>query len=74
VRYKPPRVADRCDECGAALAQREDDKEATVRKRLSVYHKNTADLLEHYRRQNLVREVDGSGAIEAVFSRIEKVL
>lgn len=74
VRYKPPKVPDRCDECGAALAQREDDMEATVRKRLAVYHKNTADLLDHYRKQKLVREVDGRGNIETVFSRIEKVL
>lgn len=74
VRYKPSKVPDRCDECGSALVQREDDMEATVRKRLGVYHKNTVDLLDYYRKQNLIREVDGSDGIEKVFSRIEKIL
>lgn len=74
VRFKPPRVAGRCDECGSELVQREDDKEATVRKRLELYHANTADLVAHYRRQGLVREIDGSGSIDMVFSRVEAVL
>lgn len=74
VRYRPPKVANRCDECGSTLVQREDDKEATLRKRLQVYHKNTVDLLDHYRKQNLVHEVDGRGTIDVVFARIVKVL
>ncbi len=74
LRFKPPRVPDRCDDCSNSLQQREDDKEATVRKRLEVYHQNTMGLLDHYRKQGLVREVDGSGAIDQVFSEIVAIL
>jgi adenylate kinase len=72
--YKPSRQLGICDECGTALVQREDDKEKTVRKRLQVYHKNTTDLLAHYRSQGLLREVDGAGDIEKIFARIVQVL
>jgi adenylate kinase len=73
ILFKPPKKADICDECGSSLVQREDDKEATVRKRLQVYHQNNVDLLTHYRKQNLVREVDGVGPIEVVFAKIVEV-
>ena len=73
ILFKPPKKEGVCDECGSALAQREDDKEATVRKRLQVYHQNNLDLLTHYRNQNLVREVDGVGPIEVVFAKIVEV-
>src|SRR5262249_47746289 len=59
-----------CDECGPALIQREDDQEATIRRRLALYHKSTAELIEHYRRTGLVREVKGEGEIEEIYQRI----
>jgi adenylate kinase len=49
---------------------RDDDREETIRKRLQIYHQNTADLLSHYRAQGLLREVDGTGTIEQVFTQI----
>ena len=48
VKYNPPAVEGKDDETGEALVQREDDKEQTVRKRLSVYHSQTAPLIEYY--------------------------
>lgn len=72
--FKPPRRAGRCDLCGAALVQRADDQEATVRRRLEIFHQTTAALLEHYRRQSLVRDVSGSGDIQAVYANLVKVL
>jgi adenylate kinase len=48
VDYNPPKVAGKDDETGEALVQREDDKEETVRKRLGVYHSQTAPLVEYY--------------------------
>jgi adenylate kinase len=71
--FKPPRVDELCDECGTRLIQREDDREETVRKRLRIYHQNTAALLGHYRTQGLLREVDGTGPIEQVFTRIAEL-
>jgi len=45
---KPPKVPGKDDISGEALIQREDDKEATVRKRLDVYHSQTKPLVDFY--------------------------
>jgi adenylate kinase len=74
VVFNPPRVPEICDVCGAHLSQRDDDKEATVRKRLEVYHQNNAALLQHYRSQGLVRDVDGTSPIDKVFTGIVHIL
>jgi adenylate kinase len=64
--FSPPTTGGLCDVCGGQLYQREDDKPETVRARLDVYHERTAPLIEYYRNQGLLVEVDGSGDIEAV--------
>jgi adenylate kinase len=69
-----PRVPGICNNCGSKLVQREDDREETVRARLAVYHKNTEELIPHYRRQGLLREVNGEGEIEQVYQDIMKAL
>jgi len=48
VEFNPPRIAGRDDVTGEELIQRDDDREATVRKRLQVYHAQTAPLVEFY--------------------------
>jgi len=48
VKYNPPATEGKDDETGDALVQREDDKEETVRKRLKVYHSQTAPLIDYY--------------------------
>jgi len=70
VAFKPPRVPEHCDECGSTLAQRDDDREETIRKRLQIYHQNTGDLVGHYRAQGLLRDVDGTGTPDQVFTEI----
>ncbi len=70
----PPRVPGVCDNCGTALIQRDDDKVETVRARLIVYHKNTEELIPHYRAQGLLRTVAGEGAIEKVYQDVMKAL
>ena len=48
VKFNPPKVAGKDDITGDALIQRDDDKEETVKKRLSVYHEQTEILLSYY--------------------------
>jgi adenylate kinase len=48
--HNPPKVAGKDDETGEALIQREDDKEETVRHRLSVYHSQTKPLVDFYQK------------------------
>ena len=66
VQFSPPRVADRCDACGGALQQRADDAEPKVRHRLAVYARDTAPLVEHYRRRGLLETIAGAGPVETV--------
>ena len=48
VKFNPPEKEGHDDETGEALIQRDDDAEQTVRKRLDVYHKQTAPLIDYY--------------------------
>ena len=48
VKFNPPKIENQDDETGEALIQRDDDAEDTVRKRLDVYHKQTAPLIDYY--------------------------
>jgi adenylate kinase len=62
----PPKRAGVCDKCGGELYQRVDDSEATVRNRLAVYERQTAPLLDYYRKRGLLRTVSGEGAIDKI--------
>ena len=72
--FKPPRQADVCDLCGTRLVQRDDDKPETIARRLQVYHAVYDDLVEHFRRRGLLREIPGVGEIEEIYDRITKRL
>jgi len=72
--HKPPRVPGICDEDGTALVQREDDLEATVRRRIVVYNQNTQALVDYYRAQGLLRQVSGTGDIEKIYANMIQVL
>jgi len=74
VTANPPRVPGVCDRCGSKLIQRDDDKEETIRHRLEVYRTNTLELIPHYQRQGLVREVTGEGEIDRIYNNIVQVL
>lgn len=60
-----------CSHCGGLLFQRSDDSEVVVKTRLEVYIKKTAPLIEYYKKNGLLLEIDGEGDEEAVFARIE---
>ncbi len=71
---RPPRVAGVCDQCGTALVIREDDREETIRRRLTQFHANTDALLEHYRRHNLVDDISATDPANEIFQNIAKAL
>ncbi len=70
----PPKVPGVCDRCGSVLVQRDDDREETVRARLVVYHRDTAELIPFYRGRGLLREVSGHGEIEQVYNNLVQAL
>ena len=70
----PPQVEGKCDKCGADLILRDDDKPETVKKRLDVYHEQTQPLIDYYKKQGCLKEVDGTMAMEEVFGCIVSIL
>jgi adenylate kinase len=70
----PPKVPGICDECQSELVQRTDDQEETVRARLVVYHRDTAELIPYYQGRGLLRVIPGRGDIEEVYNRLVKAL
>jgi adenylate kinase len=70
----PPRMDDRCDECGGVLKHRADDNEETISNRLRVYEMQTAPLIDVYREQDKLRVVQGAGEIKDIFSAIDKIV
>ena len=59
-----------CKKCDGELIQRADDNEETVGKRLEVYEKQTAPLIDHYKSKGKLIDVDGDGDIDSVFAAI----
>jgi len=74
VRFNPPKKEGVCDQCGGDLYQRADDREETIEARMEVYDRESAPLLEHFRRKGLLREVDGSKTTDEVFREILRQL
>ncbi len=63
-----------CPKCGSEMQQRMDDREDTVKSRLTVYTEQTAPLIEFYKAQGKLFEVDGMGTPDEVFAEVRKVL
>lgn len=74
TRFNPPAREGHCDRCGGALYQRDDDREDTVRRRLAVYQEQTLPLVSYYRRQGILRQVDGLGGVDEVTERLVRTL
>lgn len=74
IAFDPPKKAAVCDECGGELFQRDDDREETMRKRLDVYDLQTAPLIDYYKKESLLRSVQGVGSIEEIQTSIELFL
>ncbi len=76
LKNMPPKKEGICDVCAGSLYQREDDKEETVRRRMGVYLKQTAGLIDYYESKKLLRTIDGdkdaqyvNGDLDHLFAR-----
>ncbi len=74
MQYMPPKTEGKCDKCGSDLILRDDDKPETVKKRLDVYHEQTQPLIDYYKKQGCLREVDGTKTMDEVASAIIEIL
>ncbi|HOU37251.1 MAG TPA: nucleoside monophosphate kinase, partial [Candidatus Omnitrophota bacterium] len=66
----PPKREGVCDQCGGQLYQRDDDKEATIKKRLAVYRSEVAALLEYYRTAGILTTISADDDAAVVLKKI----
>lgn len=64
--FSPEKVRGVCDACSGTLGQRSDDTPETHRRRIKVYNEQTAPMLDHYRAQGLLVDIDGEQDVNAV--------
>ena len=74
VEFVPPKRDGVCDECGGELVQRRDDRKETVESRLTVYEEQTSPLIDYYRKNNVLAELNGSGSVDDVQERLVALL
>ena len=84
IQYNPPKVAGKDDETGDDLIQREDDLEATIRKRLGIYHDQTEVLVDFYKNMSEVEalkahapayhRVNGIGDVDEIRTKVLSML
>ena len=63
-----------CDVCGGEVVQRKDDTEEAISRRLELYERQTAPLIEWYRSRHQLESVSGTGTPDAVTRRMVKVI
>jgi adenylate kinase len=74
VEFDPPKREGVCDQDGARLVQRDDDKPETVKHRLSVYHEKTEPVIGYYEERSILRRFDGSRSPTEVHDHIRATL
>jgi adenylate kinase len=69
-----PKKSGGCDKCGAALVQRDDDKPAAIKRRLSIYRRDTRVVFDYFSKKGLLLDINGEQDIEKVHEDILKEL
>ena len=70
---KPCSTGSVCEKCGGEVIQRDDDKESVIRNRLSVFHEQTAPLIDYYTKEGILVNVDSTGGKDAVLKILEQM-
>ena len=74
IEFSPPKIEGKDDITGEKLVQREDDKEEIVESRLKTYYELTEPLVEYYKKEGLLKEIDGTGLPESIYTEIKQIL
>ncbi|MFH0887934.1 MAG: adenylate kinase [Planctomycetota bacterium] len=70
LKYAPPKVADKCDNCGGEIYQRSDDQPETITKRFQIYLEQTNSLKDYY--QDILINIDGNRPMEIIEQSIKE--
>ncbi len=71
---RPPKKNGICDHCETVLVKRADDNETAIKERIRIYHRETLPVLEYYRNQGVLNQVDASLEVNTVFSKISELI
>jgi adenylate kinase len=74
IYFSSPAELEACRKAGGQLVQRKDDNEETIRNRLQVYQRDTAPLIDYYTKKGLLKTVDATGEVDAVYARLKSAL
>lgn len=72
--YNPPKTADVCDKCGAALYVRADDAAETVKNRLATFHAQTEPLKDFYQAKGILVTVEGQEEVADTTAKVFEAL
>jgi adenylate kinase len=73
VKSMPPKVEGKCDKCGAEVVQRDDETEEAISNRLDVYNEKTAPLVDFYKGEGLLLDVNATSSDTVVAAIQEKL-
>jgi adenylate kinase len=65
-KYKQENIKGYCDRCGTKLVQREDDRPERIKMRLREYNSTIQPILDHYKDEGILVEIDASPSIEEI--------
>ena len=71
---KAPQVESVCDKCGGKLYQRKDDNLESFQTRFAMYQEKIEPIIEHYRKQNVLHEIDSNHEFDEVFRQIDEII
>ena len=74
IKTLKPKVDGICDLCGGKLIQRKDDSIEVIKDRLKVYNEQTKPLIDYYKKEGILREVDGFDTVENVLHNVIQIL
>jgi len=74
IYFSAPAELEACRKAGGELEQRDDDNEATIRNRLQVYERQTAPLIDYYKKRGLLKQVEATGEVDEVYARFTKAV
>jgi len=72
--FNKPKVENVCDKCGGEVYTRDDDRPEAVQKRLEVYRAQTAPLIDFYRQQGILIDIDASPMVDEIVVNFKRIL
>ncbi|MCL2215056.1 MAG: adenylate kinase [Treponema sp.] len=72
--FNKPAKENICDHCGGEIYTRDDDRPEAVQKRLEVYRKQTAPLIDFYRNRGLLQDIDARPMVDEIVVNFKKAL